>query len=168
MSLATTSLNHDRIPVSIFDTRGLEMADYKATVEAVERLVQDRHRDSDAHQHIHVAWVCISEDSRRVEEAESQLTRTLAKYIPVVGVSTKARADQEFRAEVQKLMPEARNIVRVRAIAEQLDEGFVFQPHGLKDLVDLTMELVPEAHRNAFAQHRRPTWTLKVDAPKEQ
>jgi hypothetical protein len=60
----------------------------------VERLVQDRHWDSDPHQHIHVAWVCISEDSRRVEEAESQLTHTLAKYIPVVGVITKARADR--------------------------------------------------------------------------
>jgi small GTP-binding protein len=157
----TREITKEGIPVSIFDTRGLEMADYKATVEAVERLVQDRHRDSDPHRHIHVAWICISEDSRRVEEAESQLTHTLAKYIPVVGVITKARADQGFRAEVQKLMPEARNVVRVRAIAEQLDEGFVLQPHGLKDLVDLTMELVPEAHRNAFAAAQKANLDLK-------
>jgi hypothetical protein len=114
-----------------------------------------------------VAWVCISEDSRRVEEAESQLTQKLAKYIPVVRVITKARAEQGFRAEVQKLMPEARNIVRVRAIAEQLDEGFILQPPGLKDLVDLTMELGQKHIGTPSPLHRRPTWTLKVNAPKE-
>jgi uncharacterized protein (DUF697 family) len=58
-------------------------------------------------------------------------------------------------------MPEARNIVRVRAIVEHLDEGITLQPHGLKDLVDLTMELVPEAHRNAFAAAQKADLDLK-------
>jgi uncharacterized protein (DUF697 family)/energy-coupling factor transporter ATP-binding protein EcfA2 len=157
----TREITKEGIPVSIFDTRGLEMADYKVTLEKVETLVQERHRDPDPHRHIHIAWICIAEDSRRVEEAESELTRRLAKYVPVVGVITKARADQGFQAEVQSLMPEARNVVRVRAIAEQLDEGVILHPHGLKDLVDLTMELVPEAHRNAFAAAQKAHLDLK-------
>ena len=57
--------------------------------------------------HLHVAWLCLNEDSRRVQDAEITLHRALATYMPVVGVVTKARADQGFRAEVQQLLPDA-------------------------------------------------------------
>ena len=42
--------------------------------------------------------------------------------MPVLGVITKARADQGFRAEVQRLLPEAKNVVRVRALSERFDD----------------------------------------------
>jgi len=54
--------------------------------------------------HIHVCWVCVEEDLRRVEQAESDLARVMAENMPVVGVITKARADHGFRAQVQELM----------------------------------------------------------------
>lgn len=145
----------DGIPVSILDTRGLEMAGYRESLKQLEDLVRERSRDPDPMRHLHVAWLCISEDSRRVEEGDSEVAEMLARYMPVLAVITKARSDQGFRAEVQRLLPQARNVMRVRALAETDDEGNTLQPRGLLELVDATMELVPESQRNAFAASQR-------------
>ncbi|WP_163997139.1 YcjF family protein [Pyxidicoccus caerfyrddinensis] len=143
------------IPVTLIDTRGLEMAGFRDTVKELEELVRSRARDEDAGRHVHVAWLCIGEDSRRVEDGDIQVCEMLARYVPVVAVVTKARSDQGFRDEVQRLLPQARNVMRVRALTETDDEGHTLQPRGLTELVDITMELVPEAQRNAFAAAQR-------------
>ena len=75
--------------------------------------------------------------------------------MPVLGVITKARSDEGFRAEVQDLLPQARNVVRVRAIAETLDDGHKLPSMGLEDLVEVTMQLVPEGIRHALAAAQR-------------
>ena len=137
------------------------MADFEKTKAELRKTVVDRARESDARKHIHIGWVCIAEDLRRVEAAEEKLTEMLAEFMPVVGIVTKARADQGFRAEVQRLLPKALNIVRVRAISEQFDDGHSNQQMGLQDLVDLTMELVPEAQRRAFVAAQKVDIELK-------
>ncbi|MET0406355.1 MAG: GTPase [Cystobacter sp.] len=139
------------IPVALLDTRGLEMAQYAETVQQLEQEVQSRAKDPDARNHLHIAWVCVSEDSRRVEPGESAMAEMLARYMPVVALITKARADGGFRDEVLRLLPMARNVVRVRALRERDDEGHVLEPRGLVELIDLTMQLVPESQRDALA-----------------
>lgn len=146
----TREIVKEGVPVSIFDTRGLELAEFRSTLAALEDFVRERAGDRDPQRHVHVAWVCVAEDSRRVEQAESDLVRTLSRYMPVLVVVTKARSDQGFRAEVQRLAPEARGVVRVRAIPEEYDDGHAMPPMGLVPLVDATMEVVPEGQRNAF------------------
>ena len=83
--------------------------------------------------------------------------------MPVVIVITKARADQGFRSTVQSLLPDATNVVRVRAIREQLDEGHTLEPIGLTELVDLTMEIVPQGQKNAFAAAQKVVLRQKQD-----
>lgn len=157
----TREITKEGVPVSIFDTRGLEMKDFQETLDPLEDTILIRKRDVDAQRHIHIAWVCLSEDSRRVQDGEVALVEMLAKHVPVIVVVTKARADEGFRAKVQELLPVARNVVRVRAIAETLDEGYVLPPMGLLELIDLTMQVVPEAHRNAFVAAQRVDLELK-------
>jgi len=147
----TREITKEGIPLAIWDTRGVEIAAFKETIADLERLIADRARERDSRRQIHVAWLCIHEDGRRVEEAEIELHRALATHMPVLGVITKARADHGFRAEAQRLLPEARNVVRVRAIAEVLDGGHSLPPMGLTDLVELTAEVIPEGLRRAFA-----------------
>ena len=106
----TREITKEGMPLTIWDTRGLEMAAYKETILELEHLIINRAGEHDHRRHIHVAWLCIHEDGRRVEEAEIELHRALSKHMPVLGLITKARSDQGFRAEVQKLLPEARNI----------------------------------------------------------
>lgn len=147
----TKEITKEGIPVSIFDTRGLEMADYKSTVDALLAFVQERRKHDDPSKHIHVAWICILEDSRRVEDAEILLHEALAKEMPVIGVITKQRADNGFRSEVQKLLPQCSNVVQVRALAEHLDDDVKLPTKGLETLVEVTVGAVPNGAKRAFA-----------------
>ena len=148
---STREITKAGIPLAIWDTRGLEMNAFQETIDELEQLVISRAGEPDVEKHIHVAWLCIHEDLRRVEEGEIGLHKTLAKHMPVIGVITKARADQGFKAEVQHLLPETKNVVRVRALSETLDEGQVLKPMGLIELVEVTMEVIPDAVLRAFA-----------------
>lgn len=149
------------LPVSIIDTRGLEMADYQETVKALSDLVEQRSADSDPNNHVHVVWLCVHEDGRRVEDAEIALHEALAKAVPVIGVITKARADNGFKSEVEKLLPLCTNVVRVRAIEETFDEGNTLAPMGLDKLVELTKGAIPEGHRRAFAAAQKADLNTK-------
>ena len=158
----TREITKEGIPLTVFDTRGIEMDKYKETLAELERLVKERASDPDPMRHIHVAWLCIAEDSRRVEMGESKLHEMLAAHVPVLGVVTKARSDNGFRAEVQRLLPQARNVLRVRALGNEDDDGHILNPKGLMELVDATMEVVPEGQRNAFVAAQRVNMLVKV------
>lgn len=161
VTMQTREITKGDIPLSIFDTRGLEMTEFAATLESLRKFVAERAAAGDARRHIHVGWVCIAEDLRRIEPAEEQLTKMLAEYMPVIGVITKARADQGFRAVVQELLPQARNVVRVRALREEFDDGHVLPQMGLPELIELTMEVVPEGQRRALAAAQKVDIALK-------
>jgi uncharacterized protein (DUF697 family)/GTP-binding protein EngB required for normal cell division len=159
----TAEIKKEGIPLSIFDTRGLEMSAFEETMGELESLITERCEDIDPNKHIHVAWLCILEDGRRVEEAEIKLHQMLSDYVPVLVVITKARDDNGFKAKVQKLLPKARNVLRVRAISERLDEGITLKPMGLQDLVEATSELIPDGIRRAFAASQKVSIKYKKD-----
>jgi uncharacterized protein (DUF697 family) len=92
------------------------------------------------------------EESRRVEDADREIARMLSKYTSVIAVITKAASDKGFRQEVQRLIPQAKNVVRVHALEIELDDGHIIKPKGLDDLVNLTMELVPDSVKDAMAR----------------
>ncbi len=151
----TREIHKEGIPLSVFDTRGLEIGEYKQTVQELEKFIQERRRSADPNQHIHIAWICVMEESRRVEDAEIQLAEMLDRYVPVVAVVTKSIADNGFRQKVQELLPQTRNAVRVLAKEMVLDSGHAIPASGLENLVELTMTLVPEAQRDALAAAQR-------------
>lgn len=144
-------ITKEGVPMTIFDTRGLEMSAIDETRDAIVKLIEERNNDRDPNRHIHAAWLCIAEDSRRVEDAEIELQRVLADKVPLIAVITKARNDDGFRSQVQKLLPEAKNVVRVRALGETLDDGHVIPPWNLDTLIDATTEIIPEGQRMALA-----------------
>ncbi len=158
----TREIRKEGIPLSIFDTRGLEMANYKESDEQLRKFIADRRLGTDPKTHIHLAWICIAEDLRRIEDAEQDLVSRLIDYVPVVGVITKSRADQGFRQKVHDLLPKLTNVIRVRALREEFDDGHVLEPMGLKELVEHSMQLVPEAHRRAFAAAQKVDLDLKT------
>ncbi len=152
----THLISKDGIPLAIWDTRGLEMSDFDETLGELTKLVGERANEPEPRDHIHVAWLCLNEDGRRVEPAERKLCRSLAQHVPVLGVVTKARRDDGFRVEVRRLLPEVKNVVRVRAIAEEFDDpGVSLPPMGLDDLVASTAEVVPEGIQGALAAAQR-------------
>lgn len=160
----TREYTKEGIPLTIIDTKGIEAADYEGTKSLLERALQERNESSDVLRHVHVAWLCISEDSRRVEQAEVDLLALLSKYrIPTVAVITKARSDAGFKAQVEKLLPGARQFMRVRALREEFDEGQVLEPMGLTQLVEVTAQLFPDGHKNAFVAAQKVDIQRKVE-----
>jgi uncharacterized protein (DUF697 family)/predicted GTPase len=159
----TREIKKEGVPLSIFDTRGLEISEYRDTVQELEKLMQDKRKSDDPNDHIHIAWVCMMEDSRRVEDAEINLVEMLNKYVPVVGVITKCEADNDFRRTVQDLLPQTRNVVRVLAKEKVLDGGYTMPTMGLDKLVELTMDLVPETQKNAFAAAQKISIKYKMN-----
>ncbi len=131
----TREIRKEGIPLSVFDTRGLEIGEYKNALQELEKFIQERRRSEDPNQHIHIAWICIMEESRRVEDAEIRLAEMLDRYVPVVAVITKSIADNGFRQKVQELLPQARNTVRVLAKEMVLDSGHEIPAIGWRCLV---------------------------------
>lgn len=160
----TRLITKEGVPLGIWDTRGLEMAGFEKTLDELMHLIEARAREPEIQDHIHVAWICLHEDGRRVEDAETKLCTELAERMPVLGVITKARQDDGFHAEVQRLLPKTRNVVRVRAIEEKFDELVTLPPMGLDKLVEATHELLPEGIRAAWIAAQR----VKLEQKKKQ
>jgi uncharacterized protein (DUF697 family)/GTP-binding protein EngB required for normal cell division len=160
----TREYTKEGIPLTIIDTKGIEAADYEGTKVLLEKALQERNESSDAARHVHVAWLCIAEDSRRVEQAEIDLLALLGKYrIPTVVVITKARSDGGFKSQVEALLPSARQFMRVRALREEFDEGHVLEAMGLAQLVEVTAQLFPDGHKNAFVAAQKVDMQRKVE-----
>ncbi|MFV0532587.1 MAG: YcjF family protein, partial [Cumulibacter sp.] len=159
----TREITKESLPLTIFDTRGLEMKDFSNTIDELEKIISGRCTNTDSNKHIHVAWLCIQEDGRRVEEAEINLHNMLAKHVPLISVITTARSDGGFKKEVLELLPESRNIIRIRSIEEELDEGFTLPPMGLKELIEITSEVIPEGKRRALAASQKANLKYKKD-----
>lgn len=151
----TKKITKKGVPVAIYDTKGLELADYKSILAELMAYVEIANHNENAAEHIHVAWVCIAEGSRRVENAEISLVNSLARKMPVVVVITNAVSDNGFKSELEKALPAARNIVRVNSIEQLLDGGGRIPSHGLDRLVEVTMEVIPEGQKKAFVAAQR-------------
>jgi len=147
-------------PVSIYDTKGLEVADYKSILNDLKTKVREINRSEKPEDHIHVAWLCIAEGSRRVEEAEIELANLLDELsVPVVVVITTAISDQGFKSDVRNIFHSASNVVRVNSEPLAMDDDVIMPRKGMDVLVDATMEVVPQGQKSAFAAAQR----VKID-----
>lgn len=149
------------IPIVLTDTKGLEIQDYQEIISELEKYITTKNNDSNPNNHIHMAWVCIDEGSRRIEDAEIHLCEFLSSKIPVIGVITKAISDEGFRRKVQECLPTCKNVVRVNSLPIPFNE-FTIPVSGLEDLVELSMEILPEAQRNAFAMAQKVDLKQKI------
>lgn len=148
---STKKITKEGVPISIYDTKGLEVKDYKPILDDLMQFVKTTNNNTDPQQHIHVAWICVAEGARRVEEAEISLAKSLSEMMPVIVVITTASSDQGFKNIVSDLFPFARNVIRVNSVPLELDGGTIIPAHGLHDLIELTMEVIPEGQKKAFA-----------------
>lgn len=136
------------IPLRLCDTKGLEMADFEATLAEVEREITRAAASGRMEDRIHVAWICIPEVGARVEPGEQRLTEICARHnVPVIVVLTKAIGDEEFVHDVRDLIPEASEIIRVLAAGWKRPAA---EPFGLHELVAATLRCIPEAVEKAF------------------
>jgi uncharacterized protein (DUF697 family)/GTP-binding protein EngB required for normal cell division len=154
------------IPLSIYDTRGLEMKDYNTTLEELTKLIKKLKTKSNPNDHIHAAWVCIAETSARVQPAEEELVKMLSEEgIPVIVVITKAYLKKDFQNTIKDKLKEAKKVIRVNSIETEIevnDQTIKLPQSGLDHLVDVTFEVVPDGQKSAFIASQ------KVDIEKKK
>lgn len=160
----TQEISKPGVPVHIFDTKGLEVADYSAITREITKLASSQAKNADPVEHIHLAWLCIPEATKRVEEAEIVLAQALAKTVPVIVVLTKSVEEEGFAEEVGALIPEAKFVIPVLALDMPLRGGGMFRAFGLEELVTKSMEVLPEGVRIAFAAAQKASIVAKQEA----
>jgi uncharacterized protein (DUF697 family) len=142
--------------INLWDSRGFEAGDTEA-VKAVDEKLAELRGQGDATAQIHVAWLCISSMSNRVEPLHLRFLQQMEeRRIPTIVVFT-----QTYRS----MLPEARKMAvpaaaSIEVLAHDADE-FGRKAFGLDALVDATDRVLPEARKAAFAASQRVAWALK-------
>lgn len=141
----------DGEPVHIFDTKGFELGNHRDIARELKGEIQRRKSIGDPRQMIHLAWFCISNDGKRIEDSEVEFIRDLSAEIPVIVVLTKTvDSNHDFFDLVYRECTYARNVVQVLALPYETPIGTI-PSFGLDHLIDCTYELMPDAAKAALA-----------------
>lgn len=153
-------------PISIFDTKGLELAGYRTILDELKEQIELR-KSKDVKEHIHVAWYCINEISNRYEDGEVDFINELSKSIPVIVVFTQCYRSKknELFDKVQVAIPNAKAVVRTLALPDP--ELNAFEQKGLKELVQMTSEVIPEGIRAAFVAAQKVDLELRRETARK-
>lgn len=166
------------VPITILDTKGLELADFARIRDDLIREVESR-RGEDADTYVHVAWLCITEGGARIEDAELELAKALkVSGISVIVVITKVARfkDNDFEQVVREQFEGiTSDVVLTRALVEDTydDDDRVtgrLEVRGIDRLLELTNTYLPDSQRYAFAnaaslKHKK-SMELKREAAK--
>ena len=145
--------------INLYDTKGIEAENYEETLSNIQNFLAERQKSKDENEHIHIAWLCISERSDRIEAADIKLLEILkSSGIPTIAVFTKRDTvkESEFVKKVKEegTLEKARAIVRVRSVEELValaeDQRLVLKPRGAEELLRETYKYVSEGKQNAI------------------
>lgn len=163
---------------SIFDTKGLEMAAFDETVSQIRDSLKEQ-KTKPVDEQIHIAWLCIPEGNRRIEEGEKELHAIFKEFnLPVITIITKAMQDADEKGvkfsdivKAELSINDDKYFQRVRALEVEDDEGEIKKIIGLmKDskgndgLIEKTYNLLPEGQNAAFARYQKYNKELKQNA----
>jgi len=157
----THEYTHENLPITIIDTQGFETGESGEKIyRDLKGYIEKKNRSTDPNNHVHLAWLCISEMSARVQEAEKNFLALMNEMnVPTVVVITKAvQQDTEFRNEVRTILPTAKNWVWV--ISKPITIPIAGQEHaigpiGLETLLEISYQLIPEGQRGALVAANR-------------
>lgn len=147
------------IPLTIIDTKGLELADFAPIRDDILKYI-DARKGEDANTYVHVAWLCISGSSARIEDAELELARSLKSAgLEIIVVLTKVSRfkDNVFEAAVREQFRDiTTDVILTRAVSEDIyndDDQVIGQQdvRGINELLDVTYLHMPAAQKYSLA-----------------
>ncbi|HJS95399.1 MAG TPA: GTPase [Solirubrobacteraceae bacterium] len=154
------------VPVTIYDTPGIELGQAKDEVIREYRKTITESRKGLPNDLIHVAWYCINTGQSRIQDYDIEIIRALADELPVILVLTQC-IDDEHAGALEAVIREeklpidgdpVRTLSRARRVA-----GQEVPPRGLEQLVERTNDILPEAVRRAFANAQGVVIRLKAN-----
>lgn len=162
--------------INLYDTKGIEAEDYENTLENIREFLTEKQNSKYEEEHIHIAWLCISERGDRIESADLKLLDILVECgIPTIAVFTKRDTVKESKFVNQviedKTLEKSKAIVRVRSIAEKVeieDEIIELKPRGAEELLQETYKYVPEGKQNAIKKAQKIVIKDRIEAMAEE
>ncbi len=154
------------VPVTIFDTPGIELGQAKRDVIREYRRTISQSRKGSPSDVIHVAWYCVDAGQARVQDYDVEIVQALADEVPVILVLTQCIDEERANALEQTIKAEQLEIdgEPVRTLArERKIGGQTLAPRGLEELVQRTNDILPEAVRRAFANAQGVVIQLKAN-----
>jgi uncharacterized protein (DUF697 family)/GTP-binding protein EngB required for normal cell division len=153
------------VPVTIFDTPGIELGDAKdAVIADFKKTISASRRDA-SENFIHLAWYCIDAGQTRIQGYDVDVIRALADEVPVILVLTQCVDEERVSALESAIAAEdlpvqgapVRTLSKARRIGEQ-----TIKPTGLEELVRRTEQILPKAVKGAFVNAQGVVIGLKV------
>lgn len=143
----------DGVPVVLYDTRGLELnneTQKKVLKEIFDTISEGKKNTSN--EEIHLVYYCINANSSRIEPLELDLIEKLSTKIPVVVILTQSIGDQskEFRQYIENLNLPIYGVVNVMAQELVISNEVSIMPFGLKKLIEMSFQIIPEEQKRAF------------------
>lgn len=149
-------ITKEGIPVVLYDTRGLELEQsvQKQVKKDIYKLVEDNKQTKDA---IHAVYYCIQANSSRIEDTEIELIKDISKVLPVILVLTQSigKPAEEFSRYLENINLPVAAVQNIMAEPYEISDDYIIPAFGLKELIDKTLQLIPQEARDAFmnAQH---------------
>ncbi|ENV31918.1 YcjF family protein [Acinetobacter gerneri] len=146
----------------LWDTKGIEAADYQSTLADLRNALDNAKAEAISTKSVdglpHIAWLCIKETSKRIEEREIELVQLVSEYnIPVIVVFTQTQyqSGDVFVEEAKNIFDSngcstaiKNRYARVNSVSYEMGPA-TFPVSGLDILFELTEMAFPEGSRNA-------------------
>lgn len=146
----------------LWDTKGIEAADYQNTLADLRKALQNAKEEAVASRSLdglpHIAWLCIKETSKRIEEREIELVKLASEYnIPVIVVFTQTQyqSGDAFVEEAKNIFDSKgcgsiieNRYARVNSVSYEMGPA-TFPVSGLDILFEFTEMAFPEGNKNA-------------------
>ena len=152
----------DGIPISLFDTRGLELGNYQEIAKELKDEIGKR-RGADPDKHINICWYCINDTSKRLEDCEFEFVRELSSSVKVIVVLTQSlnKEDKTFYNFIKEKFYSIAQVIPVLALPYPTPLGDI-PSFGLNDLIAITKDVLPEAQKSAFIAAQKIDLAAKV------
>lgn len=151
--------------ITLWDTKGIEAKNYEQTVEQlkgdISKGFQQAFDSNQPDKMPHIAWLCIKESSRRIQDSDVELIEIVKNFnIPtiIVFTDTMKAGDDFYKKACNQLKGEYNDFlkdrfVRVNSVKREIDEGMIQEPKGLESLLDITgtcLEDVSKVYQEVF------------------
>ncbi len=156
------------VPLTIYDSKGLELdqdvqkAIKKEIIDEIDLLIRQNNKDH----FIHMIWYCINSQSRRIEDFEIDWISSFAEKIPVIVVLTQSFG-KDYKALEKHILDLNLPVKDVRSVLAhelEISEAYTLPAFGLKELVDITFDCLPEAAHAAFLNAQKINIERKLEA----
>ena len=141
--------HYENDEISIWDSRGMELGDTKEQfVEYTRGFVNSKVTDMDVDNHIHLVWYAIQGTGARITECDLKLIKEIFTPKNLIVVITKSDCTRQNQKDALKKVLLENGIAENRIVFTSDTEGGAL---GCKDLMELSLEMLPEAYKDAFA-----------------